>query len=138
MILTDAGPLVALLDKDDSQHGACIEAIKHLPASPLVTTWPCFTEAMYLLGEVGGYRYEAELWKLLRERRLFLLDLTQVEIDRASELMEKYQDVPMDLADASLMAIAEHRKFRRVFTIDRDFRVYRLADGSALEIVPLS
>jgi predicted nucleic acid-binding protein len=52
--------------------------------------------------------------------------------------MKKYQDVPMDLADASLMAIAEHREFRRVFTIDRDFRVYRLANGSALEIVPLS
>jgi hypothetical protein len=52
VILTDTGPLVALLDRDDSHHAACIEASKHLPAAPLVTTWPCFTEAMYLLGEV--------------------------------------------------------------------------------------
>lgn len=138
MILTDTGPLVALLDKDDSQYAACIEASKRLPAVPLVTTWPCFTEAMYLLGEVGGYRYEAELWKLLRDRKLFLLDLTQAEIIRANDLMEKYQNVPMDLADASLMAIDEHREFQQIFTIDSDFRVYRLADGTALEIVPFS
>ncbi|KAA0224684.1 PIN domain-containing protein [candidate division KSB1 bacterium] len=138
MILTDTGPLVALLDKDDSHHAACVEASKHLPAAPLVTTWPCFTEAMYLLGEVGGYRYEAEFWKLLRDQKLFLLDLTQAEIVRANDLMEKYQNVPMVLADASLMAIAEHREYQQLFTIDSDFRVYRLPDGTALEIVPFS
>lgn len=93
---------------------------------------------MYLLGEVGGYRYEAEFWKLLRDQKLFLLDLTQAEIVRANDLMERYQNVPMVLADASLMAIAEHREYQQLFTIDSDFRVYRLPDGTALEIVPFS
>lgn len=57
MTLTNTGPLVALLDKDDSNHVVCVNATKSLPASPFLTTWPCFTEVMYLLGEVGGYRY---------------------------------------------------------------------------------
>jgi hypothetical protein len=56
MTLTDAGALVALLDADDPYHTACMAAAQHLPAGPLLTTWVCCTEAMYLLGSVGGYR----------------------------------------------------------------------------------
>ena len=56
MTLTDAGALVALLDADDPYHTACMAAAQQLPAGPLLTTWVCFTEAMYLLGTVGGYR----------------------------------------------------------------------------------
>jgi len=50
--------------------------------------------------------------------------------------MEKYQDTPMDLADASLVAVAESLSIRDVFTLDSDFRIYRLADGSTLNIIP--
>ena len=57
MTLTDTGPLVALLDVDDRYHAACVAAAQRLPFGPLLTTWVCFTEAMYLLGSVGGYRY---------------------------------------------------------------------------------
>lgn len=136
MILTDTGPLVALLDKDDSHHIKCLKASKNLPATPLLTTWPCFTEAMYLLGEIGGHRYMSALWKLQQEKHLVLYDLTNGEIDRMAELMAKYHDTPMDMADASLVAVAESHTFKRVFTLDSDFNVYRLADGSALEPVP--
>ena len=82
MTLTNTGPLVALLDKDDSNHVVCANATKSLPASPFLTTWPCFTKAMYLLGEVGGYRYQVELWKLQQTKRLILHVLTAAEIDR--------------------------------------------------------
>jgi len=51
-------------------------------------------------------------------------------------LMRKYQDQPMDLADASLVVVAESRSFRRIFTLDSDFHIYRLADGSALQVLP--
>ena len=50
-------------------------------------------------------------------------------------LMAQYRDTPMDLADASLVAVAESRSMRRVFTVDTDFYIYRLVDGSALEVV---
>jgi predicted nucleic acid-binding protein len=136
MILTDTGALIALLDKDDTNHVVCVNATKHLPAVPLLTTWPCFTEAMYLLGEVGGYRYQAELWKIQTMQRLVLHDLTIAEIKRMAELMEKYRDIPMDLADASPMVVAETHSFRYVFTLDSDFQIYRLDDGSILRIVP--
>lgn len=135
MILTDTGPLVALLDADDPHHAACVAAAQRLPSGPLWTTWPCFTEAMYLLGEVGGYAYQAALWNLRTTGRVVLLDLTREETDRMAALMEKYKDTPMDLADASLVAVAESRSLRRVFSIDSDFFIYRLADGAALEVV---
>ena len=136
MILTDTGPLVALLDKDDVHHAACVAASKRLPSGPLLTTWPCFTEAMYLLGEVGSYRYQAELWKLRQTGRLVLHDLMPAEVDYMVRLMEKYQDAPMDLADASLIAVAESRMLHRVLTLDSHFRIYRLSDGAMLEVVP--
>ncbi len=136
MILTDTGVLVALLDADDAHHAACANALKRLPAAPLLTTWPCFTEAMYLLGSVGGYRYQAALWNLRTAGRLRLHDHTAAEIARMATLMERYSDQPMDLTDASLVALAESQKQRRVFTIDSDFQIYRLADGTVLEVIP--
>jgi uncharacterized protein len=134
-MLTDTGPLVALLDADDPHHAECTEATQRLPSGPLLTTWPCFTEAMYLLGEVGGHTYQASLWALLTAGRLLLVDLTASEVERMAVLMSQYQNVPMDLADASLVAVAESRSFQRVFALDSDFYIYRLADGSALEVV---
>jgi predicted nucleic acid-binding protein len=56
MILTDTGPLIALLDKRDDYHHQCLEVLNRLPAEPMFTTWPCLTEAMHILGAVGGYR----------------------------------------------------------------------------------
>lgn len=134
-MLTDTGPLVALLDADDSHHAFCVAAAQRLPAEVLLTTWPCFTEAMYLLGEVGGHRYQAALWDLRATRRLRLHEFVPAEADRMAALMDKYKDTPMDLADASLVAVAESLSLRQIFTVDSDFYVYRLADGSAFEIV---
>jgi len=136
MTLTDAGALVALLDADDPYHTACVTAAQRLPSGPLLTPWVCCTEAMYLLGTVGGYRYQAALWNLRATGRVVLHELTPAEADRMAVLMAQYQDTPMDLADASLVVVAESRTLRRVFTTDSDFYVYRLADGSALEVVP--
>ena len=57
-------------------------------------------------------------------------------LGRMPALMERYRDLPMDLADASLVALAEERRLRQVFTLDADFRVYRLPDGQAFEVLP--
>ena len=134
--LTDTGPLVALLDKDDPNYSAVQEAQKLLPALPLLTTWPCFTEAMYLLGRDFGQSVQDSLWQWVDDEILVLHDLTFAERARMRTLMAKYADTPMDLADASLIVVAETRGLPRIFTVDSDFYVYRLADGRALEAMP--
>ena len=91
---------------------------------------------MYLMDGLGGYRYQDRLWRLRRDGRLGLLDISETEADRMDVLMKQYHNVPMDLADASLVAVAEHRGLRRLFTMDSDFYIYRLADGSVLDVVP--
>lgn len=91
---------------------------------------------MYLVFRAGDSPAQAALWRLHTTGRLLLRDLTIAEVDRMVELMEKYRDRPMDLADASIVAAAEHLGMRRLFTLDSDFYIYRLADGSALELVP--
>ena len=136
MTLTDTGPLVGLVDADDQHHVICVAGLAELPAEPLLTTWPCLAEAMYMLGRRGGYRYQAALWDMYRDGRLILHQLSSVETARMAALMEQYRDMPMDLADASLVAASETLGTRMVFTIDRQFYVYRLENGAALDVVP--
>jgi predicted nucleic acid-binding protein len=135
-MLTDTGPLVALLDAGDPDYRSCRAALKRIGEEPLLTTWPCFTEAMHFLGRRGGYTFQARLWQWKTDRRLMLHGSDETETDRMRELMATYRDTPMDLADASLVAAAESLALKRIFTLDGDFRFYRLAGGSVLEVVP--
>jgi predicted nucleic acid-binding protein len=66
VILTDAGPLVALVDQGEPDHDDCVACLPSL-TGPMVTTWPAFTEAMYLLGEAGGRRAQDALWGILQQ-----------------------------------------------------------------------
>ncbi len=135
MILTDAGPLVALIDGDEPDHEVCRLVLAGLSV-PLVTTWPAFTEAMYLLARVGGARGRDALWRLALSDRLQLVDLSRAALGRSSRLMAEYADRPMDLADATLVALAEERGMRQVFTLDADFHVYRLHGRQRFQVIP--
>lgn len=138
MTLVDAGPLIALIDKGQGAvHRQCLEAQRDL-SGPLMTTWSCFTEAMYFLGHLGGWRGQEALWNLLSHHALILHTATLTETDRMQTLMEQYQDVPMDLADASLVALAETSGLKQVFTLDSDFYVYRIGGKDSFDVVPLS
>jgi predicted nucleic acid-binding protein len=133
--LTDAGPLVALIDADEADHEVCRLVLAGL-RPPLLTTWPAFTEAMYLLSRAGGPTGQEALWKLALSGRLDIAELSRSALERSSRLMAKYANLPMDLADATLVALAEERGDRRVFTLDTDFRIYRLHGRQRFEIVP--
>ena len=135
MILIDAGPLVALNDLRDSASADCAEALAQLPNQPLLTTWPYVAEAMYLLGQSGGFEKQQALWRNWHDDTIEFIDLTREESKLMAELMRRYQDLPMDLADASLVAVADLRGWRKVLTLDSHFYAYRLHDGSALEVI---
>ena len=101
-----------------------------------MTTWPAVTEAMFLAGREGGWPWQEQLWRWIASGALVLYDLTPRMVMRMPVLMERYSDLPMDLADASLVALAEEQGLRQVFTLERDFQVYRLPNGAAFELVP--
>jgi predicted nucleic acid-binding protein len=134
--LTDAGPLIAIIDADEPDHDACLQALDELTL-PLVTTWPAFTEAMYLLAKAGGIGAQNALWKLVQTGRLVIAELSESVLDRSARLMDQYSDNPMDLAAATLVALAEEQGQRRVFTLDDDFRVYRIRGRQHFETIPV-
>jgi uncharacterized protein len=126
---------VALIDAGEREHEKCRQALKQLDA-PMITTWPVLTEAMYLLGDAGGSAAQRALWGMIERDVLLLAQLDASDVARARALMEKYRDAPMDIAAATLVAVAEARSLKRVFTLDSDFGAYRLRGREALELIP--
>lgn len=135
MTLTDAGALVALYNPTDIYHAACVAVTPHL-SFPLQTTWPCLSEASYLLRREGGWPLVAALLEAIRAGYIGVHIPDENELRRVRELMLAYRDLPCDLADASLIATAETLKLTRIFTVDKHFYAYRLSDGTVLEVLP--
>jgi uncharacterized protein len=133
-VLIDAGPLVALIDRSDSWHPLCRSALEELDAS-LTTVWPALAEASHLLKHVVGGR--ENLLRLMESEIFNLAHLDRGDLPRIRELMLKYHDLPMDLADAALVRVAERDRITTIFTVDRrDFEVYRPAGIARFRILP--
>lgn len=107
MILVDAGPLIALIHKDDAHHARCVNTLQSI-TEPLGTVWPALTEAMYLLS--FSLKGQDALWEMVERGVVELLTLDGCDMSRAPDWMKKYKDLPMDLADAALVAVAERGK----------------------------
>jgi predicted nucleic acid-binding protein len=132
--ILDTGPLVSLLHRDDQDHEACVDFLSRFRGN-LLTTESVLTESMYLLGRYAGAAF-ACLDFFIRGGAV-LVPLTHESLIRCNFLMNKYADVPMDFADATLVALAEEIKVKTVFTLDhRGFEVYRSMKNSAFHIVP--
>ncbi len=133
--LVDTGPLVALIDKGQRElHKKCVEKQKELMA-PLITTWLCIGEAMHLLYRLSGWKGQDRLWEIIEKGAAEIYPLGEDEAKRMRILMEQYQDTPMDLADASLVVVAEITGLRRVFTIDDDFFIYKTGGRDSFEVI---
>ena len=113
-----------------------LQLLQTLPAQPLLTTWPCLTEAMYLVYRAGGFLAQDELWGYLSDGLVILHTPEAEEWGRMRMLMRQYQDTPMDLADASLVVAAERLNLRRIFTLDSHFRAYRIDGKYSFDIIP--
>ena len=135
-LLVDAGPLVAILDPSDSYHAECAATFQSLRGELMITTWPCFTEAMHFLWRARrDFSLQALLWDMRTNGRLLIHPADDQDADRVEALMRQYEDNRMDLADASIIAAAERLSLRRAFTIDSGFAYFRLNDGALLQII---
>ena len=134
-MLCDAGPLVAIFDRSDKNHTRCLAVLTALRDS-LLTTWPCFAEAMYLLARYGGQPAQDALWSYVEEGIVTIHVSSEAEQKQMRALMYKYKDTPMDLADASLVAAAEVLNVTRIFTTDSDFYIYQIGGNKPFEVVP--
>lgn len=118
----DTGPLVALLNRRDTFHGWATELLDEIEC-PLYSCEAVLTEACFLLrGSPGG----ADAVLDLLERGVLLVDFSLAsETHAIRKLMAKYASVPMSLADACLVRMAELKKDLSIITLDSDFHVYR-------------
>jgi predicted nucleic acid-binding protein len=125
---------VALLDRSDPYHLTCQETLSSLDDS-LVTVWPVVTEAMYMLR--AYWQAQDALWEMIQMGAVEITPLGIEDLPRMRELMRKYRDQPMDLADAALVRVAERERLRRIFTLDRrDFQIYRPSRIGRFAILP--
>jgi predicted nucleic acid-binding protein len=133
-VLLDTGPVVALLHGGDLDHGRCRTFLEGFRGE-FVTTEAVLTEAMALLSRVRqGPRAALDFFL---KRGAALVPQSTQSLERARELMEKYEDVPMDFADATLVVLAEELETGEIFTLDRrGFRVYRWGRHRAFRTLP--
>ena len=127
MIIIDTGPIVALFDPKDPDYKTCHQVLEKI-TTPLYTTEAVLTEVFHML-EVDSRGAEG-VKEFIENEYLSLFSMKQNELKCCFSLMEKYRDLPMDFADASLVVLSERLKTSTIFTLDfKDFSVYRFTKG---------
>lgn len=132
-LIADTGPIVALWDSSDQYHPWALESLKDF-VGPLHTCEAVLTEAFFLLARVPkGCRH---LIATLRKRDVIkLLWGFENNKDAVLNLLEKYQDAPVSLADACLVSMAEAVKNPVIWTTDSHFKIYRLRNGKRIPLI---
>jgi predicted nucleic acid-binding protein len=121
-ILLDTGVIVALLDRSEQYHTQCVEVLSELTGA-LVTCEAVVAEACYLLRDL---RDAPEAVVSNVANGVFQIPIRLVDqAPHVEKLMKKYRDVPMDLADACLVNLADRLETGRILTLDGDFEIYR-------------
>jgi predicted nucleic acid-binding protein len=134
VILLDAGPLVALVNRSDAWHEQCLTVSRTI-REPLLTVWPAVTEAVFLVRR--SIVAQTEILRIIEGGEVRFAELDRSDLPRMRELITKYRDLPMDLADAALVRVAERERIRAIFTLDRhDFEIYRPARIGRFRIMP--
>ncbi len=132
--LIDTGALLAIVDRRDSWHGACLEALAEA-SLPLVTTTAVLAETFYFASKVGGLTRLA--WTFILTSRITVAPIADADLPALEALMVRYADRPMDFADATLVHVAHREGIRTILTIDRaDFETYRIGRNAKFRILP--
>ncbi|MGK7957743.1 MAG: type II toxin-antitoxin system VapC family toxin [Crocosphaera sp.] len=125
MIIVDTGFWVALANKNDKYHEKSKDCFARY-SETLITTWCVVTETTYFLQSRRWIEASITFIIAMSQGLFTIFQLNNNHVMRMQYLMNKYKDQPMDLADASLVVLAEEIRTGRILTLDiRDFSVYQ-------------
>ena len=125
MIAVDTGFLLALLDQRDNYHAAALQWETSIEEG-WITTWPVATELCYLVAKKLDVKVAVDCMQEMTHGAIKIWDIPNQQAREIPALMKRYANLPMDLADASLVLLAEHLGHGRILTTDeRDFGAYR-------------
>jgi predicted nucleic acid-binding protein len=132
--LIDTGAILALLDRSDRWHTACVDAFRQLRL-PLLTSTAVLTELFHLVGDTRAEMEAA--WRFVRSGALVLGTIEDAELPDLHGLMSRYWDRPMDFADATLVYLAKRESLSVILTVDQaDFATYRIEGKRQFRVVP--
>ena len=121
-IILDAGPLYAVLDQRDKFHLWATDQLRHLPG-PYLTCDAVLSETFFLISSNSQSHRQLHI---LLKKCLIIPDFnSKSQIPNILDLMETYRNVPMSFADACLVCMVENNPGSTLFTLDRDFAIYR-------------
>lgn len=134
MVLADTGFWVALLWRKDPWHARARKAYERFNDDGLISTWPVVTETCYLLGRYLGEEAKAAFLERVADQSILVHSFGSNDALRMAVLVRRYDNLPMDLADASLVMLAEHLGHGRILSTDmRDFGTYRWKNHAPFE-----
>ena len=131
-IAVDAGPLIALFKRSDRHHKAALAFLGRSESATLVTNLLVVGEVAAIL---GGHHKDLVLGLNWILENVEIDHGAGLDLPRSIEIVEKYKDLPADLADASLVALCERRGTNLVASVDQDFDIYRLPRNRKFENV---
>jgi uncharacterized protein len=130
--IVDTGPLVAFFDRAERHHRWVADRIDELEA-PLLVCEPVLAEALYLLARHA--KAQSTLFDFLQNRALLIAFRIDENVNALRKLLDKYRDVPMSLADACVVRMAEIHERHAVLTLDADFSIYRKHGRAPLALI---
>jgi len=127
--IIDSGPLIALFDKDDKYHLKLLDFMKSFNGE-LITTWSVVTEVTHMLS--FNISVQLNFLKWIELGAITIYQIEQSELTNIIKMMQKYSDIPMDLADSTLMYVAQKENIKNIISIDSDFDIYRTIKKQSL------
>jgi predicted nucleic acid-binding protein len=133
-VMMDTGPWVALIDRSEERHKECVEWLKDFKDN-ILSSEAVLTEVLYLLN--FSQRAQSATIDFVLSGAIVLVPSSLESLKRTKRLMEKYKDIPMDYADATLISIAEVFSITRIVTFDaKNFGIYRMSSKQPFVVLP--
>ncbi len=121
-VLIDSGPLIALFDRSDRYYERVLTFLRSFEGE-LVSSWPVLTEVSHMLD--FNVQVQLDFLEWIHRGAIALPEITRDELGDLIDMMRTYTNVPMDLADATLIYLAHREKIEEIISIDSDFSIYR-------------